>query len=368
MLQRLSRIGSEAASLIVKATDLSSPLKIAALGFHVVQKYTDTPVAIEDILTGYRRITECGKFEDTVFGIIKERHAVHGVFEKIKDHAIHRFNINGFRVARNYIQNKHFGQRDPLWVDKTIPPEEVQKFFGQLLWEHFGSALEIESTYSQETYSTTTQIRKDGLSILGAHKSQLAQEVIARIEPFKRANIPRAVLFYGPPGTGKSCLMRYIADQLGTFSLRMNLNGLVTMSSEEIQKVVRLLQPNVVLFDDIDRQSTSTILSHMEVLRACKVILASANDIAKIDAALLRAGRFDEIIPIEKMDDGVLAELIGDGLSPEIVEKLRKLPVAYVKEFHLRRTILGEDVALTSLEELSQRAEDIAAKSTAPKP
>lgn len=69
--------------------------------------------------------------------------------------------------------------------------------------------------------------------------------------------------------------------------------------------------------------------------------------------ALLRPGRFDDIVTFDTLDRELLAELLGP--HADLADRLQDLPIAYVREFIARLSVLGRDAALNELEELAAR-------------
>jgi SpoVK/Ycf46/Vps4 family AAA+-type ATPase len=150
--------------------------------------------------------------------------------------------------------------------------------------------------------------------------------------------------------------MRRIAALAGGLVLRVSNQNVEDCG--DIGKVLRVLHPSAILMDDLDRtEHPGNILGVIEDMRSCSLVLCSVNDLTKLDPAVLRAGRFDEIIEITKLDEGVLVGLLGTDLPPEISDRLRALPVAYIHEFHRRRDVLGVEQAIREVEELVSRTE-----------
>ena len=61
----------------------------------------------------------------------------------------------------------------------------------------------------------------------------------------------RGVLFYGPPGTGKTYTCKYIAQRLAT-ATTIVVTGHALMRMKAICAIARMLQPALVLLEDVD--------------------------------------------------------------------------------------------------------------------
>ncbi|MCX5740873.1 MAG: AAA family ATPase, partial [Proteobacteria bacterium] len=171
-----------------------------------------------------------------------------------------------------------------------------------------------------------------------------------------------------PPGTGKSMAIRWLVGELGLTSVRIDLAVLARLHgygsvsvSTSLETLLRLLQPQAMILDDLDRITiTGSLLAFLELAqRTCKVVIASANSVEKLLGAALRPGRFDDIIRIDRLDPDVLRRLLADDV--DLFDRLVALPAAYVVEFVKRRRVLGRAAALVELDELVARAGRIGA-------
>lgn len=195
-------------------------------------------------------------------------------------------------------------------------------------------------------------------------RSAQANALLQRIARFRAAGVPRSVLLVGPPGTGKSHAIRSIAQGLELSTLRIELAALLDRQrahgAEEVQDhletLVRMLAPEAIVIDDIDRVGTDVRLLRFleEASAAGRIVLGSANGTSDMLGALLRPGRFDEVVPYEQLDEDVLARMLGE--HRDLLKRVQPLPMAYVREFVLRVQVLGRDAALEELASLEKRA------------
>jgi transitional endoplasmic reticulum ATPase len=136
-------------------------------------------------------------------------------------------------------------------------------------------------------------------------------------------DLPRGLIFAGPPGTGKTMLAEAVAKQLGVNFIKLNIQNQLDMfvgnSQKNLARALRLIEtmtPVVVFIDELDTQFESRdngpsgssvggsllgmFLEFMsEPSHIGKVIIIGAtNRPDLIDAALLRPGRFDTLIPL----------------------------------------------------------------------
>ena len=140
---------------------------------------------------------------------------------------------------------------------------------------------------------------------------------------FQRIGVeaPKGVLLYGPPGTGKTMLAKAIAHESDANFLTVKGSDILSKwygESEkriaEVFKRARQVAPSIIFLDELDalapvRGSTAgephvterivnQLLSELDGLEELRrvVVIGATNRPDIIDPALLRSGRFDEMI------------------------------------------------------------------------
>jgi cell division protease FtsH len=163
-------------------------------------------------------------------------------------------------------------------------------------------------------------------------------EFLRNPERFTRlgAKIPKGVLLVGPPGTGKTLLAKAVAGEAGVpfFSISGSdfiemFVGLGAARVRDLFEQANKMAPCLVFIDELDalgkargqgaygghderEQTLNQLLSEMDGFQANKgvVILAATNRPEILDTALLRPGRFDRHILVDRPDlEGRLAIL-----------------------------------------------------------
>lgn len=127
--------------------------------------------------------------------------------------------------------------------------------------------------------------------------------------------------FYGKPGTGKSSLIRFLAEKAG--GLVINIIQLNTISATDLieyfrsskdNNVIRVIEDIDSVFDlrtKVDNRLTSSDLTFDVLLNCISGVdsptagftIITTNHLEKVDPALLRAGRLDNIIEIRVPDE-----------------------------------------------------------------
>jgi transitional endoplasmic reticulum ATPase len=166
-------------------------------------------------------------------------------------------------------------------------------------------------------------------------------------------------LLYGPPGTGKTLLAKATArESEANFIATKSSNLLSKWYGESEQQIARLfararqVAPTVIFIDELDslvparggsmgepqvtERVVNTILAEMDGLEELQsvVVIGATNRPNLIDPALLRPGRFDELIYVPVPDAAGRRHILG---------------------IHTKNMPLAKDVDLDSLAERSDR-------------
>lgn len=179
----------------------------------------------------------------------------------------------------------------------------------------------VPGQYGREEEKFTLETIGDpGDYVSGNGTWQNVEKLKDRILKLQAQGIPRNIAFHGPPGTGKTTLARTLARNIGGGrALRIELAAISEAGTAGLLQFVDLLQPRVLLFDDIDRNINEVleILHLFEQVGATSplrrngmVVIATINAISTIDPALLRPGRFDEVVELGEPDDALRASII----------------------------------------------------------
>ena len=136
-----------------------------------------------------------------------------------------------------------------------------------------------------------------------------------RVKAFASRGIGRNILFYGPPGTGKTTIGRRLAREIGGGrTLRVEAAAVDKAGPHAVLAFVRLLRPRVMMFDDMDRCMGVVVeLLHTLEMAARDVavtIVGTINVIEVVDPALLRPGRFDEVLFLGEPTDEHRAAIV----------------------------------------------------------
>jgi transitional endoplasmic reticulum ATPase len=157
-------------------------------------------------------------------------------------------------------------------------------------------------------------------------------------ESFHRLGIrpAKGFLLYGPPGTGKTLLAKAVAKEAEANFISIKSSDLLSKwygeSEQQIAKLfsrARQVAPCVIFIDEIDSlvpargnamgepQVTSrvvnTMLAEMDGMEDMQsiVVIGATNRPALVDPALLRPGRFDELVYVGTPDEAGREHILG---------------------------------------------------------
>lgn len=182
--------------------------------------------------------------------------------------------------------------------------------------------------------------------------SALLQTLTDRCRKFNDANYTRGVLFYGEPGTGKTSLARALAVTVGNGrTVRLSPEAMSACSYvSRLVPLIELLKPTVLLLDDMDRYDTSSLLAQMEG-RKVPIVIGTVNAVKRIDPALLRPGRFDEVVRVEVPDRDWRRAIVDHyarafniSIGDEYIDRMVGLAPAEILELVKIAGVIGLDV------------------------
>jgi transitional endoplasmic reticulum ATPase len=209
--------------------------------------------------------------------------------------------------------------------EQTIPAEILDSLSVEL--KDFENALKrVQPSAMREVMVEAPQVRWDDVGGLDSARDRLREGVelpLKHPEAFRRLGIrpAKGFLLYGPPGTGKTLLAKAAAREAeANFIATKSSDLLSKWYGESEQQIARLFNrarqvaPTIIFIDELDslvparggglgepqvtERVVNTILSEMDGLEELQnvVVIGATNRPTLIDPALLRPGRFDELI------------------------------------------------------------------------
>ncbi|AFM27551.1 CDC48 family AAA ATPase [Desulfomonile tiedjei] len=231
-----------------------------------------------------------------------------------------------------------------------IPYEQLKKL--EVHMHDFLTALkDVEPSAVREVFVEVPDVRWEDVGGHAGLKTRLIESVEWPLQYphiFERAGTkpPRGILLGGPPGCGKTLLAKAIANESKVNFISVKgpalLSKYVGESEQAVREVFRKAKqasPCIVFFDEIDAlvpvRSSGSSDSHVgervlsqflaefdgiEELNGV-LVLGATNRLDMLDPAVLRPGRFDEIVEIPIPEEADREEIFRVHLRSKPVEK-----------------------------------------------
>jgi transitional endoplasmic reticulum ATPase len=241
--------------------------------------------------------------------------------------------------------------------ERTVPPEVLDTL--SVVRDDFVEALKrVQPSAMREVMVQKPNVRWDDIGGLDDARERLREGIelpLRNPDAFRRLGIrpAKGFLLYGPPGTGKTLLAKAVAREAeANFIATKSSDLLSKWYGESEQQIARLfararqVAPTVIFIDELDslvparggglgepqvtERVVNTILAEMDGLEELQsvVVIGATNRPNLIDPALLRPGRFDELVYVSVPNEAGRKRIL---------------------EVHTARMPLGSDVDLASL-------------------
>lgn len=195
----------------------------------------------------------------------------------------------------------------------AVTTDLVRNLKTSLIQTEYAGLLEVlEPSYGFDQIGGMTQL-----------KNWATWEIIMPARDGRSQDMPQGVLLVGPPGTGKTFFVKGLAREIGfnavSLSMQNILGGIVGTSERNLAKalaVVRSLSPVLVFMDELDQSDVSSrgqgsgnpvaknlfnmLLQFLSdpTNRGRVIFFGASNRPDLMDAAFMRFGRIDAIIPV----------------------------------------------------------------------
>ena len=222
-----------------------------------------------------------------------------------------------------------------------------------------GGLMAIGKSKAKVYVETDTKVTFADVAGVDEVKAEL-QEVVSFLKDPKRygrlgARLPKGILLVGPPGTGKTLLARAVAGEAGVRFFSINGSEFVEMfvgvgaaRVRDLFEQARAQSPAIIFIDELDalgrarsaypfgghdekEQTLNQLLSELDGFDPSGglVLLAATNRPEILDPALLRAGRFDRQVLVDR---------------PDKVGRVQILNV-HMRKVHLDTSVKAEQIA-----------------------
>jgi cell division protease FtsH len=213
-----------------------------------------------------------------------------------------------------------------------------------------GSMMAIGKSKAKVYVETDTKVTFDDVAGVDEAKQEL-QEVVEFLKNPQRygklgAHAPKGVLLVGPPGTGKTLLARAVAGEAGVPFFSISGSEFVEMfvgvgaaRVRDLFEQARERAPAIIFIDELDalgrargmnpvgghdekEQTLNQLLSELDGFDPSTglILLSATNRPEILDPALLRAGRFDRHVLVDRPDKVGRVQILGVHLKKILLD------------------------------------------------
>jgi cell division protease FtsH len=229
------------------------------------------------------------------------------------------------------------------WVIPIVLFFAVWMFLVRRLVERqgFGGLMQVGRSKAKVYVEKDTKTRFDDVAGVDEAKAEL-QEIVDFLKDPKSygtlgARLPKGVLLVGPPGTGKTLLSRAVAGEAGVPFFSISGSEFVEMfvgvgaaRVRDLFEQARKAAPAIIFIDELDalgrarsaitgigghderEQTLNQLLTELDGFDPSEgvVLLGATNRPEILDPALLRAGRFDRQVLVDRPDKRGRAQIL----------------------------------------------------------
>jgi cell division protease FtsH len=281
------------------------------------------------------RVAEIAITENQIFGTLKEKHA-----DGFKDFVTTRVEPDLAEVLDKHhvvytgvVQSNWL--RDLLsWIVPTAIFIGIWLFIIRRMGSNMGSGLmSIGKSHAKVFVEKETKVTFDDVAGVDEAKEELVEIINFLKNPADYGRLggraPKGILLVGPPGTGKTLLARAVAGEAGVPFFSISGSEFVEMfvgvgaaRVRDLFEQARQMAPAIIFIDELDalgrargayglggghdekEQTLNQLLAELDGFDPSSgiVLLAATNRPEILDPALLRAGRFDRQVLVDRPD------------------------------------------------------------------
>lgn len=316
---------------------------VALLSLMMIQSFYQRYTQIEPIpysrfqhLLEQGQIAEIAITENQIIGTLKEKHA-DGFKEFVTTRVDPEFAemLDKYHVVYTGVVQSTW-LRDLLsWIVPTAIFIGIWLFIIRRMGSGMGSGLmSIGKSRAKVFVEKETKVTFDNVAGVDEAKDELMEIINFLKNPADYGRlggrVPKGILLVGPPGTGKTLLARAVAGEAGVPFFSISGSEFVEMfvgvgaaRVRDLFEQARQMAPAIIFIDELDalgrargaygglggghdekEQTLNQLLAELDGFDSSSgiVLLAATNRPEILDPALLRAGRFDRQVLVDRPD------------------------------------------------------------------
>jgi hypothetical protein len=241
-------------------------------------------------------------FLDSVFPFL-EVHATHKIAEEISSNKLlHEYSFDGVNkiyIAKSDAYLSIFKESNASHYFAVTKGYDYRKLINKLL-EVNNNRLFITFQNERLTYQKLEHEQNE----VDYVPDNLAFEALEKeIKLFKDRGVQRSYILFGPPGTGKTTFCLELSKKVSNSIVKIDSSVFVKLHEGVSKMIIENIQCSIILVDDIDRikneVDVAALLYSLESVKGFTnkpTLIATVNNITTLDRAIIRPGRFDDII------------------------------------------------------------------------
>ena len=286
---------------------------------------------MQDVKDG--KVTKVELYSDRIYYEVKNQKNVKYYTGNVQDERLYEELDNaGVTYSRKVIDTTTYVMSSILsFVLPTVLMVAVMMIFYRFAFKGGGGVMGVGKSNAKLYVQDKTGVTFQDVAGQEESKESLREIVDFLHNPEKYtkigAKLPKGALLVGPPGTGKTLLAKAVAGEAGVpfFSLSGSdfVEMFVGVGASRVRDLFKQAQQNapcIIFIDELDaigksrdsrfggnderEQTLNQLLAEMDGFDSSKgiIILAATNRPEILDKALLRPGRFDRRIIVERPD------------------------------------------------------------------
>lgn len=297
------------------------------------------PYSQYEQLVAQGKVAEVSVGQDTIQGKLKEGEKLAGdktafVTARVDLPLVEKLQDKGITVTG--VPSGGLFQTILSWIVPALMFYLVWVFLGRRLAERqgFGGLMSIGKSRAKVYVETDTKVTFADVAGVEEAKFELEEVVSFLKDPnsYGRlgAHVPKGILLVGPPGTGKTLLARAVAGEAAVPFFSISGSEFVEMfvgvgaaRVRDLFEQARKAAPCIIFIDELDalgrsrmpnafggydekEQTLNQLLAELDGFDPSTgvILLAATNRPEVLDPALLRAGRFDRQVLVDRPDKG----------------------------------------------------------------
>jgi hypothetical protein len=173
-----------------------------------------------------------------------------------------------------------------------------------IIFEELGNIVYLKKHEEKNHAYTLSKTTIDETEFYVMPEEKLAY-LASEITQTRELGLQRSYLLNGEPGTGKTKFCMKLIQSFNARAVKIDPDVLSYLTGDNMKEFISFMGVDFIMFDDIDRVDNSQDSTFLFCLESLKYfpnkpcLLATSNDLYELSSAVLRPGRFEDIVMFE---------------------------------------------------------------------